>query len=154
MLTCNTSNSNIMYQKDYILRMIEQIAELVAGILGLIKEGDFPKATQSIENAYQDLLKEDAAFFSRIPLADLSQNLIQEHHYTNGHLEILSQLLYAQAELEYAQGNRDSGLQYYQKSLMLLEFVIEDSNSFSIDKKSRASSMKRRITELSNGTGP
>ncbi|MDX2429616.1 MAG: hypothetical protein QNK35_01705 [Bacteroides sp.] len=138
-----------MYQKDYILRMVEQMAELVAGILGLIKEGDFPKATQSIENAYQDLLKEDAAFFSTIPLADLTQNLIQEHNYTNGHLEILSQLFYAQAELDYAQGNRDSGLQYYQKSLLLLEFVLEDSNSFSIDKKSRLSSMQKRIAELS-----
>lgn len=138
-----------MYQKDYILRMVEQIAELVAGILGLIKEGDFPKATQSIENAYQDLLKEDAAFFSTIPLADLSQKLIQEHNYTNGHLEILSELFYAQAELEYAQGNRNSCLQYYQKSLLLLEFVLEDSNSFSIDKKARVSSMKKRITELS-----
>lgn len=138
-----------MYQKDYILRMVEQIAELVAGILGLINKGDFPKATQSIENAYQDLLKEDAAFFSTIPLADLSQKLIQEHNYTNGHLEILSELFYAQAELEYAQGNRNSCLQYYQKSLLLLEFVLEDSNSFSIDKKARVSSMKKRITELS-----
>lgn len=138
-----------MYQKDYILRMVEQMAAIIAGILGLIIKGDIPKATQAIESAYQDLLKEDAAFFSRIPLDDLTQKLIQEHNYTNGHLEILSELFYAQAELEYAQGNRDSGLQYYQKSLLLLEFVLEDSNSFSIDKKARVSSMQKRIAELS-----
>ncbi len=41
-----------MYQKDFILRMIEMLAELVAGILGLIKKGDFQKASQSIDNAF------------------------------------------------------------------------------------------------------
>ncbi len=148
MVSCNKSIFNTMYQKDYILRMIEQLAELVAGILGLIKKGDFPKATQTIENAFQDLLKEDAAFFNTIPLADLTRDLIQKHHYTNGHLEILSELFYAQAELTCAQGEHSSGLQYYQKSIMLLEFVIEDSNAFSVDKKSRLLSMQKRITEL------
>mgnify|MGYP006290827681 CR=1 FL=1 len=30
-----------MQQRDFILRMIEMMAELVAGILGPIKKGDF-----------------------------------------------------------------------------------------------------------------
>ena len=38
-----------MYQRDYILRMIEMIAELVAGILGLIKKGDLEKASDAID---------------------------------------------------------------------------------------------------------
>jgi len=30
-----------MYQRDYILRMIEKIGVLVSGILGRIKKGDY-----------------------------------------------------------------------------------------------------------------
>jgi hypothetical protein len=139
-----------MYQKDFILRMIEVIAKLVAGILGLIKKGDFQKAAQLIENAYQDLLKQDAVFFNNIPLHDLTKNLIQDYNYTNGHLEILSELFYAQAELTYAQERYDESLNYYQKSQVLLEFVIRESKTFSFEKQSKLSMLQNRIAQLEN----
>jgi len=139
-----------MYQRDFILRMIEMLAELVAGIFGLIKEGDFQKASQSIESAYQDLLKEDSTFFNKIPLNELTNHLVREHNYTNGHLEILSELFYAQAELLFAQKNYSECLGFYQKSLYLLEFVIKESQTFSFEKQSKISALKNRITELEN----
>lgn len=140
-----------MYQKDFILRMIEMLAELVAGILGLIKKGDFQKASQSLESAYQDLLKEDSIFFNKIPLNELTDNLIKEHNYTNGHLEILLELFYAQAELLFAQKNYSKSLGFYQKSLYLLEFIIKESQTFSFEKQSKISTLKNRIAELENG---
>ncbi len=45
-----------MYQRDYILRMIEMIGELIKGILGLIKKGEMSAAEQSIEYAYLNFL--------------------------------------------------------------------------------------------------
>lgn len=140
-----------MYQKDFILRIIEMLAELVAGILGLIKKGDFQKASQSIDNAYQDLLKQDTGFFNQIPLSKLTDSLIKEHNYTNGHLEILSELIYTQAELSFAQKKYSEGLMFYQKSLYLLEFVTKESQTFSLEKQSKISTLKNRIAELENG---
>lgn len=139
-----------MYQRDYILRMIEMLAELVAGILGLIRKGDYKRASQSIDHAYQDLLKQDAGFFDKIPLNQLTDSLVQEHNYTNGHLEILSELIYSQAELFYAQKNYNKSLEYYQKSRFLLEFIIKDTQSFSIEKQSRLSYLENRMAELEN----
>jgi hypothetical protein len=46
-----------MYQKDYILRMIEMLGDLIAGILGLIKKGEFEKAADKLENLYLGMLK-------------------------------------------------------------------------------------------------
>jgi hypothetical protein len=137
-----------MYQRDFILRMIEMLAELVAGILGLIKKGDFQKASQSIDNAYYDILKQDSTFFNNIPITKLTDNLIQEHNYTNGHLEILSELFYAQAELLYAQRKLNDCLLYYKKSLLLLEFVIKESKTFSIEKQSKLVYLNNQIAEL------
>lgn len=139
-----------MYQKDFILRMIEMLAELVAGILGLIKKGDYQKASQSIDDAYQDLLKQDAGFFNNIPLGKLTDNLIQEHNFTNGHLEILSELFYTQAELSFAQNKHTESLEFYQKSLCLMEFVIKESQTFSFEKQSKISFIQNRIVELKN----
>jgi NADPH-dependent glutamate synthase beta subunit-like oxidoreductase len=38
-----------MYQKDYILRMLEMLSDLIALILGLIKKGDIRQASERLE---------------------------------------------------------------------------------------------------------
>ena len=143
-----------MYKKDYILRMIEMIADLIAGILGLIKKGDFQKASQSLDNAYYDFLKQDAAFFQNIPTKELTNKLLIEHNFTNSHLEILSELFYAQAELLNAQGNQIESLNFYEKSLVLLNFVIKGSKTFSIEKQSKVSLIQNQIIKINGSTLP
>lgn len=137
-----------MYQRDYILRMLEMLTDLIAGILGLIKKGDYQKASQSLNSAYYDFLKQDASFFQGIPKEDLTVRLLKEHNYNNGHLEILSELFYAQAELSNAQGNQKESINFYEKSLILLDFVIKESKSFSLEKQAKLSSLQNRIAEL------
>ena len=39
-----------MYQKDYILRMIEMLGDLIAGIFGLIRKGEYSKACRKYSN--------------------------------------------------------------------------------------------------------
>lgn len=134
-----------MYRKDFIMRMIEMIGELVAGILGYIKKGEFTKASETIENAYTDALNEDAAFFTKIPLEELTETLIEKHHYSNGHLEILSELFYAQAELSFAQNHITESKIFYQKSLRLLSYVLEQNKVFSFEKQARVQYLKTKI---------
>lgn len=128
--------------------MIEMIGELVAGILGLIKKGDLEKASLAMEHAFQDMLREDASFFTRIPVEDLTDQLIGEHNYTHGHLEILSELFYAQAELSMARGMRQDALDCYRRSLKLIDFVMREARIFSLEKQSRISRLKDQIALL------
>jgi len=137
-----------MYNKDYILRMIEMIGDLIAGILGLIKNGDLQKAEQTLDDAYYDFLKEDASFFRKIKTEKLTEELIEKHNYTNGHLEILSELFFAEAELLAAKGDKDKAIEYYEKSLLLLDFVLETTKSFSFDKQSKFLLLQNRIAQL------
>jgi hypothetical protein len=140
-----------MYQKDFILRMIEMIGELIAGILGLIKKGDFEQASQSIENGYYNFLQEDASFFRSISKEKLTEKLIQEHNYTNGHLEVLSELFYAEAELLFAKKMYKESLEYYEKTLVLLKFVEKESNSFSQERQTKISHVQNCIALIREG---
>jgi tetratricopeptide (TPR) repeat protein len=142
-----------MYQRDYILRMIEMIGELIMGILGLIKKGEFHKASQSLEYAYHNFLKQDAALFTFIQKEKLTDTLLKKHNFTNGHLEILSELFYAEAELLYAQGKFKESIEFYEKTLILYEFVFSESKEFSLDRQSKISSVKSRIDELKEKLG-
>ena len=134
-----------MHQKDFIMRMIEMIADLIALILGLIKKGNLPQATKLLDNAYREFLKKDASFFRSLSKDKLTKELLTEHNYTNDHLKILSELFFAEGELNIVKGDKENGLSYYEKSLILLEFTEQNSNSFSLSNQSKISLLKEKI---------
>ena len=78
----------------------------------------------------------------------ITSELIQEHNYTHGHLEIMSELLYAQAELSYAQDKPEKSRIYYKKAEILLRHLLADSNTFDIEKQERLNYLKTRVQEL------
>ena len=137
-----------MYQKDYILRMIEMIADLIAQILGLLKKRNTKKASQILENAYRDFLKEDASFFRNLPKEKLTNSLIQEHNYTNEHLQVLAELFYAEAKVQTAKEQQALAREYYEKSLILFRFVAENSTSFSLSLENKISLIEQSLNKL------
>jgi hypothetical protein len=140
-----------MYQKDYILRMIEMLGDLIAGILGLIKKGEYRQAFEQLGKIYYDMLKEDAAFFREIPADNLTHKLIKEHNYTNGHLEILAELFNAEAELEVSQGHKSDSLKYFEKSLMLFEFIDREQKTYSAERQEKMNSISEKIQAIRLG---
>lgn len=139
-----------MYQKDYILRMLEMLGNFIAAIFARIKNKDFEEAAEVLENSYQTLLRTDASFFYAIPTNDLTQTLIEEHNYTNGHLEILSELLLAEGELRFAEQKWAQSLHCFQKSKILMAFLELNSKSHSLSRQSNLKLIAKRIEEISN----
>ncbi|MCY1635712.1 hypothetical protein [Marinifilum sp. D737] len=134
-----------MYQKDYVLRMIEMIGELIAQILGLLNKKNTKKASQILENAYRDFLKEDASFFKSIPKEKLTNSLLQEHNFTDEHLQVLAELFYAEAEIQNAKEQKALANEYYEKSLILFRFVAENSTNFSIRLEQRINLLEKKL---------
>ena len=134
-----------MYQRDYILRLIEQAAKVLAAILGQIKGGDLHKAAEDLDNFYYDILKEDAAFFREIPENKLTEKLLHEHNYTNGHLEILAELFSAEADLCLAQNNRAGAVVYSRKALILFEFIDREYKTYSQERIYKMEALRKRI---------
>ena len=138
-----------MYQKDYILRMIEMLGDLLAVIYsGWLRKGNYTQAAESLERIYYDMLKEDAAFFRSIPIEDLTGKLLEEHNYTNGHLEILAELFNAEAELHLARGDRKQCLEYSEKSLLLFEFIDAQLKTYSLPRLDKLNAIRDRISRL------
>jgi hypothetical protein len=137
-----------MYQKDLILRMIEMAAKTLAAILGLIKGGDTNKASEELDNLYYDVLKEDAAYFRAIPEEKLTEKLLIEHNYTNGHLEVLAELFNAEAELCAAKKENEGILEYSKKSLHLFEFIDSEYKTYSRERIDKMEALRKRINNL------
>jgi hypothetical protein len=135
-----------LYQKDYILRMIAMMGKFIGEVLGLIKRGDLKKASEELEKGYSTFLREDAALFRNIPEDKLTNTLLAEHNYTNGHLEILAELFYAEAELELAQGNNNGNREFSRKALLLYEFVDKEQKLYSQERLDKIDILKKRIS--------
>ena len=140
-----------MFQKDYILRMVEMIGELIATFLGLIKKGDLEQAEKILERGYIELLRREAAFFQSIPKDKLTTTLIGEHNYQNGHLAVLAELFFAEATLNEAQQKVANSLICYEKSLILLEFLEEEDKTWSAKRDERRIVLKTKISQLQPG---
>jgi hypothetical protein len=131
--------------------MIEMLGDLLAAIFGLIKKGDHKKASEQLGKIYYNMLKEDASFFRAIPADNLTHKLIKEHNYTNGHLEILAELFNAEAELEFSQGNKSDSLKYFEKSLILFEFIDREQKTYSAERQEKMNSISEKIEAIRLG---
>jgi hypothetical protein len=136
-----------MIQRDYILRMIEMLGDLLRAIAGMITRGDFKQAAGKLNDAYYVALRKDSGFFQRIPLNKLTTTLLQDHNYTNDHLEILAELFITEAELRVAQGNRDDAMIFYEKSIALLEFVDKANKTYSADRLEKIQQIREKISD-------
>ncbi len=138
-----------MFERDYILRMIEMIGELIAGILGLIRKGKLDQAEKELNRIYGNMLREDSAFFRSLPKEKLTENLLRDHNYTNGHLEILAWLCDAEAELCLARGDNPGSLEFSEKSLILFEFIDMEEKTLYPERLKKMEAIRERIRGLS-----
>lgn len=134
-----------MYKRDYILRMIEMMAQLIAGILKLIKTGDLYRASQDLQGAYRLAFQHDSLKLKDIPEENLIHALLEEYHYTTGHLEMLAELFLAEAELRVAEKDTEEALSFYRKSLALLEYIDKDYRAYSQERQDKIQAIRERL---------
>lgn len=125
--------------------MIERLGELIRAIFGLIREGKFDMAEKEISEAYLTMLRRDSSFFLMIPEDKLTSTLIEDHNYTDAHLETLAELLFAEAELLAAEKKIKESIPYYRKSLLLFEFVDATYRTYSADRIERMEYIRKKL---------
>jgi len=137
-----------MYQRDYILKMIEMMGKFVAAILSKISKREYSEAEELLEESYETLLKESAAKFTFIPKEKLTEQLITEYNFVDGQLEILAQLFKAEAELRFAQKEYFLSTEFFEKALILLEYIDKNSKDFSIERKTDLADIKAKLNSV------
>ena len=130
------------------MKMLEMLGEFVAGMMSFLKKGEFNRVNEMIEAAFTDFLKQDAAYFNNLPIEKLTHHLLKEHNYSYGHLEVLAELFNTQAELYYRQGKNEGSLVFYEKALVVLQFVVKESKTFSQEKENKVAQLQLKISDL------
>ena len=128
--------------------MIDMFGEMLRGIMGMIRKKNYEEASDAIENAYKELLQKDSAEILKISPENLLKTLQYEYNYEQQHLEIISGLLFAEAELDLAKNDLSKSLTNFKKSLIILNYLDKEQKTFSFERQNRIAEIENRMEEI------
>lgn len=134
-----------MYQRDYILRMLEMLGDVLAAITGLVKKHDYDKAAEAVEQVYPVYMKKDAEYFRSLPEEDLIKILADDDNYSAGHMEMLAEIFLVESELALVRGDREACRRYSARALLLFEHTELMQKTLSLDRLEKMRKLRDRI---------
>lgn len=127
-------------EKDYLMRQLMMLFELISKILLYRKKGEDDKAEDEINYFYSCLkIDEDVRTLSIEELLNLLENVKK---LTNEHIEMVAYVLKEQGELST---NEKEKLDFFRKSFFLLEKIDRESVSFSMDRQMKLSELREYL---------
>lgn len=124
-------------EKDFLMRQLMMLFEVIAKILRYRKKGEKGKALDEI-NYFYKLLKIEVDFHT-ISIEKLLEFLEKEKNLTNEHIEMIAFVLKEQGELA---DEAKLKLDFFRKSYFLLEKVERESITFSMDRQMKMAELK------------
>jgi tetratricopeptide (TPR) repeat protein len=144
-----SSKGELMFQRDYLMRMIEQFSVGIARIVFQIENRQFEQARQTMEQAFRSLVGLNANSIHTFSVKDLIAFMAPGGVPDLGKGIVLSDLLKEEGTLYFAQNEPEQAHRSYVKAMdLLLElWLIDDRNM----KEIYISRIKQLITKLDTG---
>ena len=132
-----------MYEKDYIMRMLEAFSRMIARIVGLKEKGELDKAEALLMEAYDTVLKIEADSLNQFKEKDWEKFCSDR---SEEELEMVAELLRLEGEIRIESGNPEGVCHKLIRSLELLRLVESQSDTFSISRFNKISSLEEKLS--------
>jgi hypothetical protein len=96
-----------MYTRDYIMRMIEQLTQVLLRVLALKEEKEYPKALEELHLGGTRMLGVDWPFFSRLGSETMIEILNRRAEMDRRVFAVAADLLMAEADILRLEENED-----------------------------------------------
>ena len=127
-------------EKDFLMRQIMMLFEVIHKILRYRKKGEKGKAIKQVQYFYSCLRIEEDIHSMKIE--KLIEFLEKDKNLNNEQIEMLAFVLKEQGELSES---IDTKLDFFRKSYFLLNKVENESISFSMDRQMKLAELKERL---------
>ena len=124
-------------EKDFLMRQLMMLFEVIHKILRYRKKGEKGKAEDEIKYFYNCLKIEDE--IGSMKIEKLLEFLEKDKNLNNEQIEMIAFVLKEQGELAEA---TDEKLDFFRKSYFLLNKVENESISFSMDRQMKLAELK------------
>lgn len=135
-----------MIEKDYFMRLIQQLFDAIQRIVNNIDTNDTEEAKQQLTDSYA-LLGKDAQFFRTTSLDELLTFFKTQEGDPLKKAEIVAELLYLDAQL---QTDIATELKILYSSKSLFEYYIKQSKEYSFETQNKLSQINLEINLLTS----
>lgn len=127
-------------EKDFLMRQLMMLLEVIEKILKLRKGGCIDEAEQQIDYFYKCLkIEKDVA---KLDINELIHFLEEEKGLDNRQVELIAFVLKEQGEMAGSESDR---LDFFRKAYFLLNKVERESTSFSMDRQLKLAELQSII---------
>lgn len=142
-----------MFQRDYILRQIQEVIQVIARIIGLRQEGSYEEARSHIENALSENWKLHRAELIELPEDRLKELCIVEGAFHTQFAIALADLLTEDGLIYEEQGKFFHAQESFKQAHVINELVLSMSNEIPYDMYDRIANLdeaiaRNEITEM------
>jgi len=127
-------------ERDYLMRQLMMLFEVIQKIMGYRKKGDKKQALQQI-NYFYTCLKIDEDVRSK-SIEEFLDFLVGKKKLTNEQIEMVAIVLTEQGELAEEMKEKTD---FFRKSYFLLDKVERESTSFSMERQMKLSKLREYL---------
>ncbi len=133
-----------MHKRDYLVKQFEEFGKVMAVLLGLKRDRNFPDILCTIEEAAKKYTATEINFVETIKNENLIDVLVSQNKLNDEQLKMLADLLYEKAEYYSNQSFELEATNCYKKAYSIYLFLKEHATlTYSLD-------MHYKIEVLSN----
>lgn len=124
-----------MLKRDYLVKQFEEFGKVMAVLLGLKRDGNFPDLLEEIHNAAKKYTSTEIVFVESINNTELISVLTQDKKLNDEQLKLLGDLVFEKAEY-YAACSQEQALadNCYRKAYVIYSFLREHATiNYSLD---------------------
>ena len=127
-----------MHKRDYLVKQFEQFGKVMAVLLGLKKEGNYPELSELINESVKKYTSTEIGFVESLTDEKLIDTLTSEKKLNDEQLKILADLLFEKGEF-YSATNQNQALDVnsincYKKAHLIYLFLKEHATlTYSLD---------------------
>ncbi len=136
-----------MLRKDFILRLIEEVAKAIAQMLKLLKDNDVVTADQLYNSCFGMMKGISEEDLMNTNVSDFYEQLAKEHSDVDDYYQSMGYLLYVGGNIEESKGNLDIAQKKWAKALDILEHIDLNSSTYSFERISLIEKVKTAISK-------
>ena len=123
-----------MHKRDYLVKQFEQFGKVMAVLLGLKRDGNFPDFLSTIHESAKKYTQTEIEFVESITDNNLIDILTDDKKLNDEQLKILADLIYEKAEYYLHHSLEKEATNCYKKAYSIYIFLKEHATiSYSLD---------------------
>ncbi len=135
-------------EKKNVLKLIDEVSEILAILIELKRKGRFREALEKIDETLLKYFKFDSEFIYSLSEDFLINALKQEKGFDSEHLASLAELLSEKGDILFEQNNLKDSCKVFKNTLKIYYFLNEDQDFFSFKNMNKMLLINEKLAKI------